>query len=96
MPGTHKIGDHKFPRMDHAQMYEPTNMKPDYIDLDKDGDKKESMKKAAQDKKAKEAKVSGGGPSKIGSKEKFSEGNFPTAYHTKMMGSPLYYGNKKD
>tara|TARA_R100001129_G_scaffold33724_1_gene22800 strand:+ start:66 stop:1043 length:978 start_codon:yes stop_codon:yes gene_type:complete len=28
--------------------------KPDYIDLDKDGDKKESMKKAAQDKKKKE------------------------------------------
>lgn len=25
--------------------------KPDYIDLDKDGNKKESMKKAAQDKK---------------------------------------------
>jgi len=27
--------------------------KPDYIDLDKDGNKKESMKKAAQDKKKK-------------------------------------------
>ena len=31
--------------------------KPDFLDLDKDGDKKESMKKAAKDKKAKEEKV---------------------------------------
>ena len=38
---------------------------------------------------------SGGGPNKVGSKEKFSEGNFPTAYYTKMMGSPLYYGEGK-
>jgi hypothetical protein len=30
---------------------EEDNEKPDYIDLDKDGDKKESMKKAAKDKK---------------------------------------------
>ena len=26
-------------------------MKPDFLDIDKDGDKKESMKKAAADKK---------------------------------------------
>lgn len=31
--------------------------KPDYIDLDGDGDKEESMKKAAKDKKAKEESV---------------------------------------
>jgi len=31
--------------------------KPDFLDLDKDGDKKESMKKAAKDKKDKEEKV---------------------------------------
>ncbi len=31
--------------------------KPDYIDLDKDGDKKESMKKAADDKEAEDKKV---------------------------------------
>jgi hypothetical protein len=31
--------------------------KPDYIDLDGDGDKEESMKKAAQDKKAKKKSV---------------------------------------
>ena len=30
--------------------------KPDFLDLDKDGDKKESMKKACKDKKLKEAK----------------------------------------
>jgi len=33
---------------------EEDNEKPDYIDLDKDGDKKESMKKAAKDKEKKE------------------------------------------
>ena len=33
-------------------------MKPDYIDLDKDGDKKESMKKASMDMK--EKKMYGG------------------------------------
>ena len=32
---------------------EAKGSKPDYIDIDKDGDKKESMKKAAQDKKKK-------------------------------------------
>ena len=31
--------------------------KPDFLDLDKDGDKKESMKKAAKDKKLKEAMI---------------------------------------
>jgi hypothetical protein len=31
--------------------------KPDYIDLDKDGDKKESMKKAADDKEKEDKKV---------------------------------------
>ena len=38
---------------------------------------------------------SGGGPNKVGSKEKFTEGNFPEAHHMKMMGSPLYYGGGK-
>ncbi len=33
---------------------EEDNEKPDYIDLDRDGDKKESMKKAAKDKKKEE------------------------------------------
>jgi hypothetical protein len=32
---------------------EAKNAKPDYLDIDKDGDKKESMKKAAEDKKKK-------------------------------------------
>ena len=30
-----------------------TKAKPDYIDIDKDGDKKEPMKKAVKDKEAK-------------------------------------------
>jgi hypothetical protein len=37
--------------MKHTRDY-----KPDYLDLDGDGDKKEPMKKAAKDKKAKEKK----------------------------------------
>jgi len=39
--------------------------KPDYIDLDKDGDKEESMKKAAADKKAK-TNEGENGPAKYG------------------------------
>ena len=44
--------------------------KPDYIDIDKDGDKEESMKKAAQDKKAKKGnkkdkKKKGGQPPQL-------------------------------
>ena len=39
--------------------------KPDYIDLDKDGNKKEPMKKAAKDKKVKETAISGA-PQKSG------------------------------
>jgi hypothetical protein len=36
---------------DNQTVDEAKNAKPDYIDIDKDGDKKESMKKAAADKK---------------------------------------------
>ena len=101
MPGQHymKMYKNTDPKMDHGPgdyHNGPKNMKPDFLDLDKDGDKKESMKQAAKDKKAKEAKVSGGGPKMVGSKEKFTEGNFPEAYHMKMYNSPLFYGNKKD
>ena len=39
--------------------------------------------------------VTGGGPKMVGSKEKYTEGNFPEAHHMKMMGSPLYYGESK-
>lgn len=38
---------------ENQKVNEAKNAKPDYIDLDKDGDKKESMKKAADDKKKK-------------------------------------------
>jgi hypothetical protein len=37
----------------NQKVEEAKAVKPDYIDIDKDGDKKESMKKAAQDKKKK-------------------------------------------
>ena len=38
---------------DNQTVDEAKNAKPDYIDIDKDGDKKESMKKAVADKKKK-------------------------------------------
>jgi hypothetical protein len=38
---------------DNQKVEEAKNVKPDYIDLDKDGNTKESMKKAASDKKKK-------------------------------------------
>jgi len=45
--GTEELG------RERRGMAEAKKAKPDYIDLDKDGDKKESMKKAARDAKAK-------------------------------------------
>ena len=41
-----------------AQLLEEKASKPDYIDIDKDGDKKESMKKASADAKNKEVEES--------------------------------------
>ena len=38
---------------------------------------------------------SGGGPHNVGSKEKYTEGNFAEYHHTKMYNSPLYYGEGK-
>jgi len=42
----------------------PKKAKPDYIDIDGDGDKKESMKKAVKDKKKTPVKRSLGGRGK--------------------------------
>ena len=48
--------------------------KPDYIDIDGDGDKKEPMKKAAKDKKNKKEKV-----------KEAAEGKMPSKAHVKKM-----------
>ena len=78
----------------------PKNMKPDFIDIDGDNDKKESMKKAANDKKLKEKKLkeSGGGPnmSKMGSKEGNTVSNFRTDTEAMMYKSSMYGSHKKD
>jgi len=47
----HKRDDHPAVKKDKDEKMEE-KAKPDYIDLDKDGNKKESMKKAAADAKA--------------------------------------------
>jgi hypothetical protein len=52
---------------------EAKKAKPDFIDLDKDGDKKESMKKAAADKKKKEEKSDKKEPKKSGKLSKAQE-----------------------
>ena len=63
--------------------------KPDFIDLDSDGDKEESMKKAAQDKKEKE-----------GDKENMEEGGCaPMGDETAMMvvdDQPDMYGDEPE
>ena len=54
-----KIGDKEFTLQDAEDLLQKTmteKAKPDYIDLDKDGNKTEPMKKAAQDKKKKAVK----------------------------------------
>lgn len=40
-------------KLEDEEPFEKKGSKPDYIDLDGDGDKKESMKQAAKDKKKK-------------------------------------------
>lgn len=42
-------------KLEDEEPFEKKGSKPDYIDLDGDGDKKESMKQAAKDKKARSA-----------------------------------------
>ena len=54
-----KVGDKEFTLQDAEDLLQKTmteKAKPDYIDLDKDGNKTEPMKKAAQDKKKKAVK----------------------------------------
>ena len=55
-PSAASRGDNPLPEGEEVE--EAKHAKPDYIDLDKDGDKEESMKKAAKDKKEKEKKES--------------------------------------
>ena len=64
---------HKHPGLNNGQMYECGAMapiaeakkaKPDFLDMDKDGNKKESMKKAIKDKKVSEAAKPSAGLSK--------------------------------
>ena len=54
--GRKKYGKEKFQKAAAAGKKLGEAAKPDYIDLDKDGDKKESMKKAAKDAKKKAVK----------------------------------------
>ena len=48
------------PQQEGMAMYDgPSAAKPDFLDMDKDGDRKESMKKAVKDKKMKRMKHGG-------------------------------------
>ena len=74
-------------------------MKPDYIDLDKDGNKTESMKKASMDMKKTGTKAMYGGTMK--KKKKMMGGTMKkkkTMYGGGMMTRPkkkMMYGGKK-
>ena len=52
-------GEMKYGHGGHVKYAKGGEAKPDFLDIDKDGDKKESMKKAVQDKKAKKFKYGG-------------------------------------
>ena len=45
-----------FKEIVYKNLFEAKGQKPDFLDLDKDGDKEEPMKKAAKDAKEKEEK----------------------------------------
>ena len=61
--------------------------KPDFLDLDKDGDKKESMKKAAKDKKIKEAMIVTNADKK-GNTPAYQ--NYKKGMKSKTTGKPMY------
>ena len=61
--------------------------KPDFLDLDKDGDKKESMKKAAKDKKLKEAMIVTNADKK-GNTPAYQ--NYKKGMKSKTTGKPMY------
>ena len=61
--------------------------KPDFLDLDKDGDKKESMKKAAKDKKLKESMIVTNADKK-GNTPAYQ--NFKKGMKSKTTGKPMY------
>ena len=61
--------------------------KPDFLDLDKDGDKKESMKKAAKDKKLKEAMIVTNADKK-GNTPAYQ--NYKKGMKSKTTGEPMY------
>ena len=61
--------------------------KPDFLDLDKDGDKKESMKKAAKDKKLKEAMIVTNADKK-GNTPAYQ--NYKKGMKSKKTGEPMY------
>ena len=61
--------------------------KPDFLDLDKDGDKKESMKKAAKDKKLKEAMMVTNADKK-GNTPAYQ--NYKKGMKSKTTGKPMY------
>ena len=50
-------GGARKPEIDAESKVQETNAKPDFLDLDKDGNKKEPMKKAAKDKEMKKEEV---------------------------------------
>ena len=61
--------------------------KPDFLDLDKDGDKEEPMKKAAKDKKEKEVKE--------GEKPKYAKSQDKEHDKAKELGAKLASGLKE-
>jgi len=62
--------DLKLERVKSFRQFEAKKSKPDFLDLDKDGDKKESMKKAAKDAK----KEDKGGKGLTAAQKKLPEG----------------------
>jgi len=71
-----------------AKMKTGNTVKPDYLDMDKDGNKKESMKKAIMDKKGK-GKMYGG----MAKKPKKMYGS--TVKKPKKMGGGMAHSKKK-
>ena len=80
MPGKH------YPKMDHGPKKYPQSNK--FI-----GERKKAIDagKKTFNVNGKTFPVTGGGPKMVGSKEKYTPGNFAEMHHAKMYNSPMYY-----
>ena len=90
MPGKHYPKMDHGPKMNHGPKKYPQSNK--FI-----GERKKAIDAGKKNftVNGKTFPITGGGPKMVGSKEKYTPGNFAEMHHTKMYNSPMYYPEQK-